>query len=240
VLAALRGTDRAKLRDALVALEAGEAAVDADVCAALIDLLDDDSKEVRRRAAGALGRAAVQPGHHALLERALADEQPLRRWCAAFALSRAGTFSDAVARCAVEALASGDGDVRWAAAEIACEAARRRPESLGLLRDSLRSGSPEQRKMAIYCLRDLAAGDAPTFLAGLADADRGVRLAALSALMRLERLDHATIDRVIACMQTDDDDGVRRAAAATLKRLAAREPYAAEALARIASEEEKS
>jgi HEAT repeat protein len=134
VLAALRGTDRTKLREALVALEAGAGAVDGEICAALIELLDDDSKEVRRRAAGALGLAAATPAHHALLERALADPQPRRRWCAAFALSRSGTFSDAVARCAVEALASADGDVRWAAAEIACEAAaqtagERRPDS---------------------------------------------------------------------------------------------------------------
>jgi alkylhydroperoxidase family enzyme len=58
-------------------------------------------------------------------------------------------------------------------------------------------------------------------------------------LVRLDKLDEATIERVIACMQTDDDDGVRRAAAAIAKRMAAREPYAAAALARVAAEEEK-
>jgi len=234
VPAALRGTDREKLRDALVSLEAGDNPIDAETCAALIDLLDDDRKEVRRRAAGALAVAAAEPAHRGLIERALSDSRPLRRWCAAFALARAGTFDEPVARAAVDALGLPDGDVRWAAAEIVCEAVRRRPESLGLIRNALTSSSPEQRKMAIYCLRDLAGGDAQTYLPALADSDRGVRLAALSALMRLESLDRGAVDRVIECMQADGDDGVRRAAGAAARRIAQRVPYAAEALARAA------
>jgi hypothetical protein len=63
-----------------------------------------------------------------------------------------------------------------------------------------------------------------------------VRLAALAALARMGTLERAAIDRVIACMQTDADDGVRRAAAATVKRIAERDAHAAEALVRVTAE----
>jgi HEAT repeat protein len=236
VLAALRGDDQEARRAALVALEAGAAPIDAGICAALIELLAHPSKDVSRRAAGALALAAAEPAHRSLLEHAAVDADPRRRWPAAFALARAGVLDDAVVRAALESLGARDGDVRWAAAEIVCNAARSSPRIVRSIADACRSDVAEQRKMALYCLRDLVTSDMQPFVDALGDPDRGVRLAGLAGLARSEGLDAVATARVIGCMRDDADAGVRRAAAATAARLAGRDPAAAAELERAASE----
>jgi HEAT repeat protein len=236
VLAALRSDDAEARRAALVALEAGTAPIDAEICAALIELLAHPNKESRRRAAGALSLAAADPAHRASLARSLSDADASRRWGAAFALARAGVRDDAVVAAATEALGASDGDVRWAAAEIVCAAARERPAVVAAIRDACGSAVPERRKMALYCLRDVAGPDAVPFLAALTDPDRGVRLAGLAGLARFDALDEDATARLIACMRDDADAGVRRAAAATVAKMAGRDASAAAALASAAGE----
>jgi HEAT repeat protein len=235
MLAALRGGDLEALRAALVALEAGETPVDAEICAALIELLGHPRKEMSRRAAGALALAAGDPACRVSLEEALTDADERRRWSAAFALARAGVLDDAVVGAALESLGARDGDVRWAAAEIVCAAARERPEVAGAVAAVCGSQVPEQRKMALYCLRDLSAADPAPFIRALDDDDRSVRLAALAGLARYAALETDALARVLRCMRADADAGVRRAAAATAARIAAHDEFAAAALEEAAS-----
>jgi HEAT repeat protein len=82
--------------------------------------------------------------------------------------------------------------------------------------------------MALYGLRDLGR-PVPEALAALADADTGVRLAAMAALARVPGNPEEAANR-LAPMLADPDVGVRRAAAAALGRVGFAAPAAVEAL----------
>ncbi len=229
----LSGADPAARRRALIHLESGDAAIDGPTVAVLIELAGSCEKEVSRRAAGALVLAAAVPQHRAELERALADAEPRRRWGSAFALARAGVQGEAILRVALESLDERDGDVRWAALEIVRDAVREHPELEGHVLRAATDGPARQRKMALYCLRDLGRDDAAVYLAALGHDDRDVRLAALAGMARSNTLDTAAVQRIIVCMETDPDPGLRRAAAATLGRVGGDESLIRTALERV-------
>jgi HEAT repeat protein len=216
VLAALRGTDDAARIQALVALGSGAAPIDIAICRALIELLGKERKEIRRYAADALARAVRDPKCRAMLADALLDADARRRWCACFALERAGVLDAPVVDAALEALGSDDGDVRWAAAEIVCRAVKAEPALLASVRAVVHSDVTARRKMALYCLRDTGVVDESAFIGSLHDADRGVRMAALAGLSRC--VSQGAAEAIASLMEQDADDGVRRAAAATLGR----------------------
>jgi HEAT repeat protein len=164
-----------------------------------------------------------------------------RRWVAAWAASRMGGPWSAV-RLAVllEALGSDDGDVRWAAARILTGAAAVPDALVPRLRDLTGSGGPEQRKMAVYCLRDLGCTDvasAACYRAALGDGSPGVRLAGMSALLRTHGESREDARR-IARLLGDPDGGVRRAAAATLGRMSVADAEVVEALERAAGSDD--
>jgi HEAT repeat protein len=177
----------------------------------------------------------ARDGLRARIEAALAAGDAHTRWGAAFALARGAAVGSAVLGACVEALGAADGDVRWAAAEIVCNAARADSSITQQLADAAASPSPERRKMALYCLRDVGSRNAALFAAGLADADRGVRLAAISALARCASLDAPAAVRVAAALRAERDEGVRRAAAATLAGLGGQHADIEAALATLVS-----
>lgn len=181
----------------------------------LLSLLPHASMAVRRRAAEALARlSGLDESVRISLRPLLATADSRRRWGAAYALALVGENS-AELRAAVEhCLGDDDPDVRWAAVALRCRLSGP-AESDGLVR-LLRHGTPLQRRMAAYCLRQVypastAAADA--VLRALEDSDAAVRLAACAAAVRLisdvRRLD-APLERLLA----DRDPRVQRAAAA--------------------------
>jgi HEAT repeat protein len=182
-----------------------------------------------RRSNAARPGVAVDP----LLVRALGDEAPRRRWGAVYAWSRLGPVPPGCVPVLLEALGAADGDLRWAAATI-IRALGDRSEVHTALHELLHSANGFQRKMALYCLRDLGR-PGPTLelemLAALDDPDPAVRLAAMSALVQLAG-DRPAAARAVALRLDDADAGVSRAAAAALGRLGARDPRVVDALRR--------
>ena len=156
-------------------------------------------------------------------------------------MSLIGPLPAAAAASLIDALGVDDGDIRWAAAERLKQLAAREsrlviPELLRLAAD----GSAEQRKMALYCLRDLDVGEAVEVAQSALRADDvGVRLAALSAFARLADERAAAAEKIVALLK-DADDRVRRAAAATLGTLGSRAPVVISALQQICSAEDPS
>lgn len=229
VLAAIQNeASRQPALDALVELPEEERAerIDARLSGALVLLLGDPSRTRQRRAADALGPLVPHaPALAKALRAALSALEPRLRWGAAYTLGHALRPPTADLWPAVrETLSLEDGDQRWAAAELTCELARHHPTIRDDVAETARTGSATMRRMALYCLRDL--GD-PDLLAiaceGLSDASPGVRLAALAAGTRAERSESESTDlalRVAALVERDGDAGVRRAAAATLGRIA--------------------
>ena len=207
---------------------------DAADLALLLDALGAPTKAEQRRAAevlAAVARAGQDVGP--LLEQGLADGSARRRWGAAYACSVMGATSPACLPILLEALGSDDGDVRWAAAAII----RSLPgyqDVVPELRALAHAPSPLQRKMALYCLRDLSAqgsGLDDELLAALRDDESAVRLAALSTVTVLAQ-DRRAAARAVMGRLDDADAGVRRAAAAALGRLGPAEPAIIEALQR--------
>ena len=80
------------------------------------------------------------------------------------------------------------------------------------------AGNPPQRKMALYCLRDIDAATEAVERAthaAMDDSDGGVRLAAMATLTRLARDRPSAATKLVQAL-TADDPRERRAAAAAL------------------------
>ena len=164
------------------------------------------------------------PALRARVAAELASADPRRRWAAAYALSQVEAAPMDAVPVLLEAMGAADGDLRWASARLLTRAMARAPEVARAIEGLVQSPSPLARKMALYCLRD--AGEPTTarggIVAALADADAAVRMAAMAAAAVLLPPDGPVADRIAALVDDDPDAGVRRAAAATLGRLAVR------------------
>ncbi|MCW5892420.1 MAG: hypothetical protein KIT14_18010 [bacterium] len=172
----------------------------------------------------------------ARLEAALADASLRRRWGAAWTLGRLGPPPSACLPVLVEAMAEADGDLRWAAATLVV-AMHGTPGLEERLHALVSDGNASQRKMALYCLRDLAAPSARLdglAAAALGDVEPGVRLAAMALGARCAAHRRAMAAHLAARL-ADADAGVRRAAAAVLGRFGERTPAVETALAQAAA-----
>ncbi len=223
-------TDRIAM---LARYEAGEAPIPASALDSIIDSLGGESKEERRRAAGALSVAARDRQLVGRIESIFDDADAHNRWGAAFALARAGIESDVLFDAALAALGFDDGDVRWAALEIVVSLARKQPRRVEPIVALARENSAAGRKMALYGLRDLDAGDEAVYTLALFSETAGVRLAAISGIARLKTTTPQAHDALRVTVERDSDPGVRRAAAVTLGRIAGHEPSVRAALESI-------
>ena len=201
------------------------AAPDAAELTALCECLDDPHKLVQRRAAeafAALARRGVPVEPH--LRVALAARRSCAvRWGAVYALSLIGPLPRAALPTLLEVIGLDDGDLRWAAADLLEQlAARERPAVVaGLLGRGGRPGP--QRKMALYCLRDLGVAEAfDAALAALADAHVETRLAALAVVAAVHPDPIVAAERIAALID-DGDPRLQRAAAGDARR--ARRPH---------------
>jgi hypothetical protein len=220
---------------AIAAVASAPAEADAEDLRALAACLGFPRKAVQRPAAEACAAAGerIRP----LLVEGLRAAEVRQRWGAAYALARLDPEADEILPAVLEALGSDDGDIRWAAAEIVQRLAARHPEVADQLLRATASEVAERRKMALYCLRDLAASGEPARRAAVAaidDPDEGVVLAALSASARLAVDDPAAVARTLDLLASTNQR-LRRAAASALTALGPGRPDVDEALARAAS-----
>lgn len=231
--------DEQRQRDAIARIAAAGRADAADVDL-LVDALGAARKPVQRRAGGVLATLAAEaPELVARLEATLADASLRRRWGAAWTLGRLGPPPAACLPVLVEAMAEADGDLRWAAATLVV-AMRETPGLEQRLHALAKDGNAPQRKMALYCLRDLAAPSATLdalAAAALADPESTVRLAAMALAARLPS-DRTAVAARIAARLDDADAGVCRAAAAVLGRFGERTPPVVAALTRAAGRDD--
>ena len=219
----LRSPDLRRRIDALLRLsQEPQTTLEDSVVEALIENLSSPGKAVQRHAANAIAAAAPRsPAIVARLVALLDAPQAPARWTAAYALGLIDGGLDLRA-CTplLEALANSDGDVRWAALDLVVRLGRRHHEAIrGRLLALQEHPDANSRKMSLYALRDLGICD-PAVVAAVcracAGADISVRLAALSFLKQAGSCGGAAVDTVLACLKSDPDEGVRRAAAFTL------------------------
>lgn len=192
----------------------------------LIADLDHTDKPTIRAAVDALtARAAESPVIRDLLDRRLAQPGHKNYWPAAYILGQLPQPSPATIRILLDALDHPAPDIRWAIALLIIEIAKRDSDIVKLLIDLCAGGSANQKRMAIYCLRDLGLTDLASLtamLAGLSDADPTVRVAAALALKTRNDVTVDGKNRLCAIYISDADARVRHAAAITLASLGER------------------
>jgi HEAT repeat protein len=209
-----------------------------EVLLGLLHCLGHNRKAVQRGAAGQLVRfARTHPEIVTALIQKLADSDPRVRWTAAFTLAQIDLPEPTPLPILIENLGHEESDLRWAAATAVLRLAEQHPRIVEEMLRLASSGNPVQRRMALYCLRDLGRTDADAqavYLASLSDPDPMVRLSGLSCLGKLRLASAEARTSLLRLLETDSDLGVRRATAVTLGQLGDPTPAVIEALTRAA------
>ncbi len=189
----------------------------------LIADLDHADKPTLRAAVDALAaRAAESAAIRELLARRLTQPGHKNYWPAAYILGRLPQPPPAAIRILLDALDHPAPDIRWAIALLIVEIAKGDGDLTKLLIALCASGSANQKRMANYCLRDLNLADPASLtalLAGLADPDPTVRVAAAIALKARGDVDANGKNRLCEIYVSDADPRARHAAAIALASL---------------------
>jgi HEAT repeat protein len=208
----------------------------------LLHCLGHSRKVVQRGAAAQLARfARLQPEIIVALTARLADPEPRVRWTAAFTLAQIDLPEATSLPVLVENLGHQESDLRWAAATAVVRLAAQHPVVVEELLRLVSTGNVVQRRMALYCLRDLGQttpAAQTVYLTSLSDPDPMVRLGGLSCLGRLKLASSAARESLLRMLDADSDLGVRRATAVTLGQLDDYVPEVLEALTRAARSED--
>ena len=196
---------------------------DDDQIAHWIAALDSPDKLKVRAAVDAL--LALAPGTADLkniLQERLTEAGRKNYWPVAYIL---GHLKDPSSRC-IDILIGGldhrEADIRWAIALILVRIAKENAAVIKLLIDLCARGTANQKRMALYCLRDLALSDAQSLAAmfnALADHDPTVRVAASISLKRRSDVDEEKKRTLLQVYLQDANTNVRNAVVITLASL---------------------
>ena len=185
----------------------------------LLDALQQNDKAaVRGAVEGLVALAAKAPEVAEALDRRLRARP---RWSVAYALGRIARPSALCLEVLAGGLGSGDQDLRWATQLLLTDLGKRYPEVGELLQALLRRGSATQRRMAVYCLRDIGAagtGLADTLLGTVRDPEPLVRVAVATSLAKAPEVGAAALEALRSAAASDPDPRVRNAAAFALTR----------------------
>jgi len=191
----------------------------------LIADLDHPDKPAIRAAVDALIRlASDSPDARQLLNRRLSEPGHKNYWPAAYILGHFRDASAAVLQTLIEALDHRDPDIRWAVALLLVRLIKTDGSLVRFLTDLCASGTANQKRMALYCLRDLALTDPVSLAAmlrGLRDADASVRVAAAISLRLRPDVDEAGKNLLLEVYLEDTESKVRHTAAIALATLGA-------------------
>jgi HEAT repeat protein len=162
------------------------------------ETLKDENKDVRRRAAEALGKIGqgAEEAAPALIQSALKDKDKDVRKNAAYALGLTGPKAEkailrSVVTALIQALKDKNEDVRrgatWALGEIGPKAEEAAP---ALIQSALKDKNPSVRYNAAEALGKIGQGAekaVPVFIKALKDKNVGVREAAQAALFKIQK-----------------------------------------------------
>jgi HEAT repeat protein len=206
---------------------------------ALIAAIDQLDKPKIRAAVDALIPLAAQSRElRAKLDGLLNQVQADRRWPIAYILGQLPEPSGAAIGNLLDGLDHREPDIRWALALLLIRIAKNHPALIPLLIELCAGGTVNQKRMAIYCLRDLQLTDEPslqTLLRALHDADTTVRVAAVTSLGLRGEVSGSGRQELLQVFLRDSELPVRNAAAITLAKLGAPSPALMEALQEAAA-----
>jgi HEAT repeat protein len=193
--------------------------------AALIADLEKSDKPTLRKAVDALVQmVADAPQIGTTLSELLNDPSRKNRWPIAYVLASLPSPPQSSIHVLIETLDHRDPDIRWAVALILIRLAKADQQILRLLIELASIGTANQRRMAIYSLRDVGAGDEEsvhTLLRSLSDLDPTVRVAAVTSLKLQPGLGAIGKNELLQLFLNDQDLRVRNSSAVTLAQLGA-------------------
>ena len=187
---------------------------------ALIAELDTGDKVALRAAVDALiARATDTPELRAILQDRLAARGHRNYWPVAYVLGNLPAPQGAALSVLIDSLDHPDADIRWAVALLLVRLARQ----IAALRHQLialcATGSEKQRRMALYCIRDLALDDSDSLtalLTAMRDPAPSVRVAAAISLKLRNDIDSSGRSILLDVYLNDPESKVRHVAAVVL------------------------
>ena len=194
--------------------------METDRLAALIADLDHPDKPTLRTAVDYLiVLAANAEPVRETLDRRLNEPGHKNYWPVAYILGHLTKPSGVALRTLLDTLDHPEPDIRWAISLLLVKIAKREGSVVNLLIELCRNGTANQRRMAVYCLRDLELNDAASLQAIiglLSDADSTVRVAATTSLKTRSDENARVRQALLKSYLNDGDIKVRNAAAVTL------------------------
>jgi HEAT repeat protein len=193
-----------------------------DISALIADLEDNEKPIIRAAVNGLVSLAQASAELRDALHRRMSEPQVKNTWAIAYVLARLAQPSRDVTQRLLEGLGHPDPDIRWAIGLLLVQLANRDEEITRQLLRLGATGNALQRRMAIYCLRDLNLQDAASgkiFFLALGDPDPLVRIAAAAGLKRKTCMDLSEKDKLLAVFLEDPDSRVRSVAAVTLAQM---------------------
>jgi HEAT repeat protein len=194
-----------------------------DKFAALIADLEKSDKPTIRKAVDALITFALDDAQlRTTLSALLMDSSRKNRWPVAYFMGNLFPPDPASVEVLIETLDHADPDIRWAIALTLIRLAKADSQILNLLVQLASAGSGNQRRMAIYCLRDAGLDDQESLealLNSLYDPDPMIRVAAVISLKVHSKLSEKGKHELFERFLNDSDLRVRSAAAVILAQL---------------------
>lgn len=197
---------------------------DSEIAKLIAQLADHDKPTVRAAVDALIPLAAEFSLVRETLIRCLLEAERTKKWPIAYILAHLPQPAQLAIQNLLNELDHRDPDIRWAIALLLVRIAKDDHHLINLLSELCSAGTANQRRMAIYCLRNLMLIDSASLvvlLAALNDSDASVRVAAVIALKQRTDVDAKAKDRLLEVYLKDDDARVRNAAVITLASLGA-------------------
>ena len=193
--------------------------VGGDIASLIESLAHSDRAVVRTAIESLVTLGHDRPEVRDALNRLLQQVPSEKRWPVAYTLGQLSQPTSACLSVLTEGLGCEDSDIRWATLQLLTRLGKNDKQILPLVSDLLNTGNPTQRRMAVYCLRDLGLEDRSVQLQCLGDRDPLVRVAAVTALSKQSQLSENVLSVLVRLNSNDTDSRVRSAAKFVLERL---------------------
>jgi HEAT repeat protein len=195
---------------------------DGKISAWIADLDHPDKPRIRAAVDALTSLAAQWIDLRAALEQRLVDPEPKNRWPVAYILGHLPQPSPGVVQALLDGLDHREPDIRWAIGLLLVRMAKAESHLVKPLMKLCAAGTANQKRMAIYCIRDLDLADAGSLellLQSLRDDDATVRVAAATSLKTRADIDASARKALLDVLSDDREPKVRNAAAITLAQL---------------------
>jgi HEAT repeat protein len=191
-----------------------------DKIAPLMADLEKLDKPTLRKAVDALIRIAADDARIATtLSELLNDPDRKNRWSIAYILASLPSPTQSSIQILLETLDHRDPDIRWAVVLLLIRLAKADRPVLQLLIELAAKGTANQRRMAIYSLRDVGLtdeGNVQVLMDALHDPDPMVRVAAVTSLKMHSGLSERGKNELLELFLRDSDPRVRNTVVVTL------------------------